>query len=644
MSDYNQDERILKFTSPLGTDVLLAERFSGTDEISELFDYAVDVLSDSDTVVLPASLVGKRVTVEMRVTDTGDKRFFNGIVRSLESTGGDSFFHSYRIRMAPALWLLSLNTQTRVFEDKTVLEIVRAILAPYSIAPSVLTQASYQTLEYCTQYRETDLHFLERILQQHGIFFYFTHGASDHVMVLADSVRVSQELAVVSTFRFGTRDTAPMSFYEARIHGFHVRSTLIPGEETSWDYRFRQYAVSHASPQTAHSEGPMGNNAHEHYDYSDAATAFMKTPGADAKVPLLQTLFQQVAKEGHEAQAVQCVGVSTANTMQSGYTFLLEEYPQTEMNTKYLLTRVTHRVQQRPSYRAHVEEDSGTPYSNEFEARPFEQAYRKAKTLAKPRVSGVVTAKVVTLAGQDSHMDEYGRVCVQFWWDRTRPPNTPDKTLLRVAQQWAGKGWGTYFWPRAGDEVLVDFVEGDPNAPIVVGSIYNGVNMPKYDPLTQYTRSGILTRSSKGGTSSNANELRLEDKAGAEQIFLNAERDMDQRVEHDSRRWVGGLDSLVVQADQRERVQGSRETTIGADQKIGIGGSLSITAAEHIVIEAGTKISFRVGETFITLGAEGVSLSGPLVRINSGGTPSTSLGSPRSPDIADDGTRGGKMS
>ena len=643
MPSYTQTDRILKFTSPLGANKLLAMRLQGNEAISELFDYTIDVVAEPETAVDPAKLVGQRVTMEMRVTDAGDKRYFNGIVASLEASGGNEFFHFYRIRMMPALWLLSLNTQTRVFQDKSVVEIVRAVLSPYSIVPDVKTTKSYPSLEYCTQYRETDLHFLQRLLEQHGIFYFFNHTATDHTLVLADSTGKFQECPIVSSFRFGTLEREPLTFYEARVHEFMARSTLITGEETSWEYRFIPYARSETAPQAGKSSGPMASNSHEHYDFSDSAAAVMKTPDGDAKVSDLQSLLQGVARERNEAGAVQCDGASTANTMQAGHTFTLSEFPQTDQNRKYVLTQVKHTVAQRPAYRSDMEVQSGHPYINHFQARPSTQAYRKERTATKPRVSGVVTGKVVTRGESDSYLDKYGRVCVQFWWERSTAPKTPDKTLLRVAQQWAGKGWGTYFWPRVGDEVLIDFVEGDPDAPIVVGSVYNGRNRPKYDPASQYTRSGVLTRSSERGGEKNANELRFEDKTGAEQIFLNAERDMDHRIENDSRRWVGNRDSIVVQEDQLTRVGRDQHLTVLGDAKQSVSGSMNLAIGPRLVIQASTQITLRVAGSFLTLGPEGVAVSGPMVRINSGGTPGTIIDRPLTPDDADDGSKGGKM-
>jgi type VI secretion system secreted protein VgrG len=653
MPSYTQTNRILSFTSPLGANQLLAMAFKGIEELSEIFNFHVDLLATPETVVDPASLVGKRVTLAIQVTDTGTKRYFNGIVASLESTGGDTFFNSYRVRMVPTLWLLSLNQQTRVFQDKTVLEIVQAVLAPYSIVPKLETQGSYTSLEYCTQYRETDLEFILRLMQQQGLFFYFTHSESDHVMVVTDTSSHLAECPVVSTFRYGLTIEEQTSFYEPLIFAFSSRSSLVTGEHTLWDFRFMQYAISQASPRTANIATAMGDNSHEFYDYADSASAYLKTEGADAKTPQLQTALQNVVKELAEAQSIRCQGESTASVMQAGATFTLTEYPQAEKNIKYLLTRVEHRCVQQPGYRAEVETPAKEPYLNTFYATPFSQAYRKSKTLQKPQVNGVVTGKVVVPPGEESYLDKYGRICVQFWWDRKRKPNTPDNTLLRVAQQWAGKGWGTYFWPRIDDEVLIDFIDGDPDAPIVVGAVYNGVNVPKYDPKSEYTRSGILTRSSKNGSAANANELRFEDLKGAEQIFVNAERDFDVHVEHDwhtvvdneehlqvaKNRYhrIGGESNirveknqtLEVEGDQRSNIRGEQVELVGANRSLAVTGSqFSTTGMVHVIqsgeevhIVGGTRvvidggvagICLRSAESAIQIDATGITLQGAM--------------------------------
>jgi len=653
LSTYIQTNRVLNFTSPLGANVLLAMAFEGTEEISEIFDFQVDLLSQQDTVISPDDLVGKRVTLQIRVNNTDTYRPFNGIVASLESTGTDTFFNYYRVRMVPSLWLLSLNLQTRVFQNKTVLQIVQMVLEPYSILFTMETSASYDNLEYCTQYRETDLNFVLRLLQKHGVFFYFTHTVSDHRLVLSDDSSHLSACSVLSEFPYRVDGEGGPGFFVPHISIFSSRASLIPGEHTRWDFRFMQYAVSKSNPGTTRSNSTLGHNAHEIYDYSDSASAALKTEGGDAKTSVLQTRLQEVARDAVDAHAIECQGQSTAVSMQTGFTFTLQKHPQSQQNIKYLITQVHHAATQRPAYRAEFDEPKNDPYTNTFVAKPFTQPYRKTQTLLKPRVNGVVTGKVVTPAGEDSHLDQYGRVCVQFWWDRQRPPNTTDNTLLRVSQQWAGKGWGTYFWPRANDEVLIDFLDGDPDAPIVAGSIYNGANMPKYDPVSEYTRSGIVTRSSKQGTADQANELRFDDLSGAEQIFLNAQRDFDVHVEHDRHtridhedhltisedryHSIGGGSQLNVKGDQLSEVGGSRQDTIRGDQLLSIGANSSqnvggshssktgavhvIHAGEEVHISGGVRviidggpggISLSSAESAISIDATGITLQGAL--------------------------------
>ncbi len=636
MPDYKQKNRILSFTSPLGSDKLLALEFRGVEAISELFTYEATLLADPDLVVQPSALVGKRVTMTMELgPGNGKQRYFNGVVASLETAGGDALFNKYRVRIVPTMWMLSLHKQTRVFQDITVLDIVRKVLEPYSIVATVELKGSYPTLEYCTQYHETDLEFVERLLETHGIFFYFTHSESDHNLVLSDSSDQCSKCQFASDFDFQNNAEGMLDFYKPLIYEFASNSTLISGEHTYWDYRFMQYALSHADPQTTRSKAKMGDNMHEFYDYADSAAAYFKTEEADSKISDMQKHMQTVKRDVADSRAIQCAGGGTANTMQAGFTFTLHKYPQTDCNIKYLLSRVEHSIKQWPPYRAAQDLSSGEPpYRNSFEARPFTQVFRKVPSRPKPRVGGVVTGKVVTKPGEDSHLDKFGRVCVQFWWDRDRPPRTPDNTLLRVAQQWAGNGWGTYFWPRVDDEVLIDFIEGDPDAPIVVGSVYNGVNLPKYDPKSKYTRSGILTRSSKDGGAASANELRFEDRKGSEQIFINAERNLDLHVEHDWHTRVDhqehrkvadsqyheiGKDSqLSISGDQLVQVTGERQVSVGGvqfeksngriTQVTGVqtnntGGLHSMQAGGLINVQAGGLVNVQAGGALVLQGA-----------------------------------------
>ena len=367
----------------------------------------------------------------------------------------------------------------------------------------------------------------------------------------------------------------------------------------------------------------------------------------------------------------------------------MTDHPRSAWNRKYLLTEVVHHVDQVPSYRSTSEANRGD-YRNRFSAVSSDLVFRPPAVTPKPVIYGPQTAVVVVPSGEDLYIDKLGRVCVQFFWDRLRQANTVDNTYVRVGQQWAGNGWGTYFWPRANDEVIIQFLNGDPDNPIIVGSVYNGVNVPKYALPDMSTRSGILTRSSKAGGASNANELRFEDKMGSEQIFLNAEHDMDQRVENDHREFIGGKKSLMVSGVEYDKITGDRHADLGANrvekiaqqqdldigtnrnEKVGQNYSLKVgmnhgeKVGENYALDAGTEVYIKAGMSlviesgmelclkgaggFITIGPSGIAISGTMVLINSGGaavsgTPPqlTSPGAPTAPDEADDGTKGGAM-
>lgn len=593
MPSFAQTDRLLSLTTPLGANVLLPESFECSEAISEIFELRLRVLAVAGTSVNAADLIGKRVTLSMLVDDTGTTRAFNGMVASLESLGGDTDFDSYALRVVPMLWLLTLNTQTRVFQNKTVVDIVKEVLTAYSITPTDNTQATYTPLEYCTQYRETDFAFVSRLLAQHGIFYTFVHTSSDHTLVLGDASAQLPDCDTAASFRYAPEQDGRSGFYEPRVTRFGLRSSLATGKTNFWDYRFPTFATSSSSAESD-TKSALGTNAHEMYDYADGASAYLKTDSGDGKVVTVQTQFQNVARDIFDSESTLASGDSLAGTLQSGKTFTLTGYPQSSANQKYLATRVVHTGRQRPGYRAEDDRSTGAHYRNSFEAKPANVVYRSPQTFPKPRVQGVVTGEVVAPSGDEAYLDKYGRVCVQFWWDRTRKPNTTDNTLLRVAQQWAGKGWGTYFWPRLGDEVLIDFLDGDPDAPIVVGSLYNGVNLPHYDPASQYTRAGIFTKSSKQGGAANANELRFEDLKGSEQIFMNAEKDLDIHVENDWHNQIDNDHHVTIKKDHFDSIGGASHSKVTGDRMEEIGG-----AAHKKVTGAYTeKVGGDVGEDF----------------------------------------------
>lgn len=592
MASFAQTSRLLTFTSPLGKDVLLPEGFRGVEFLSDLFRYEVDLVATPSTTIDPKQIVGQKVCLALQANAAGTMRYFNGIVAAFESRGGDEEFNNYFALIVPKLWLLTLAKNTRVFQNKSVLDVVKEVLTPYGISPSVQTSANtYEPLEYCTQYRETDLAFISRLMEQYGIFYYFKHTADDHTLTLDDAANTLPDCSVQDTFRYAPQGSDKEGFYDFVIDEWQTRSTLVSGKYSSWDYSFVRNKAITSKQDT---KGPLGANPNEQYDYSDSAAAYLKKSDSDSKLNNLSDFLLEIRRERGDAESLQAEGASNAITMQTGCAFTLSKHPQDAQNVKYFLTRIEHRAEQLPPYRAQSQ-DQAKPYTNTFTAIPSSVVYHPPIRTPKPVVHGMHTGEVVVPSGSDSYMDKYGRVCVQFWWDRLRQPNTPDNTLLRVAQPWAGKGWGTYFWPRVGDEVLIDFMEGDPDQPIVVGSVYNGTNMPKYNPAGQYTLGGILTRSSTEGSASNANELRFEDLMGKEQIYMNAERDYDLHVEHDWHTLVGNEQHSTIKSNQFEEVDGDSHRLVKGKQLQEVDGEADLNVKGNHIVQVGGDLSHKVG-------------------------------------------------
>jgi len=381
-------------------------------------------------------------------------------------------------------------------------------------------------------------------------------------------------------------------------------------------------------------------------------------------------------------------GESDCRSLVSGFSFDLEGHERDDQNCSYVLTSVFHRAVE-PDFHPGVRGSSAN-YTNTFTCIPASVPFRPPRLTPRPLVQGTQTAIVVGPAGEEIYPDKYGRVKVQFHWDRLGKKDENSSCWVRVSQPWAGKNWGAINIPRIGQEVIVEFLEGDPDRPIIIGRVYNDDQMPPYTLPDNMTRTTFLSRSSKGGGSSNFNELRFEDKKGSEQIFLNAEKDMDHRVEKDSREFIGNDRHLIVKNDQKEKVEGEQHIQIVKDRNEKVGGDASLEvsgnqndkvgqnmslqvgqnlqeksgqnyaheagmeihlkAGMNVVIEAGMQLTIRASGGFINIGPAGVAISGTLVLINSGGAAGAGSGSsptspkaPKDPDQADDGSKGGKM-
>lgn len=637
---YSQDGRQMAIETPLGKDVLLLRGFSGEEGVSRLFRFELDLLATRSSIAFQ-DIVGKRATVRTSLAD--GQRYFNGIISSFSQGGTDATFTRYRVVLVPWLWLLTRTTNCRVFQNLSVPDILKAVFDEHGFRDvrNQLTR-SYPTREYCVQYRETDFNFVCRLMEESGISYFFEHDRDRHTLVMADDRSAYQPCPGQARIRY-QRTMGALVTEEQVISAWsatqEVRSTAVALSDFNFETPRTQLAVrvdgQHPSPTGAR---------HEIYDY----------PGNYANRTDGEALAR-LRLEQQEVQQLVFTGTSHCRSLAAGCRFELTQHDRASFNQGYVLTVVSHEASE-TAYEAGGEGTFG--YSNCFTCLPLTTPYRPPQLARRPTVHGAQTAVVVGKTGEEIWTDRYGRVKVQFHWDREGRRDENSSCWVRISQNWAGKRWGSFFLPRVGQEVLVEFLEGDPDRPVVIGCLYNGDQVPPYDLPAAQTRGTIKSNSSRGG--GGFNELRFEDKKGQEQILLHACKDLDVAVGLAHREAVGGSHHRSIARDEVVSVGGEMHLVVGGDRNVQIGGDASAavggslvssigrghaeTAGQEIVLNAGTKIVLVAGAEitlqapggFVKVDPTGVTLQGTLVNINSGGAPGVGTSetpkSPRRPD------------
>ncbi|HEX5482460.1 MAG TPA: type VI secretion system tip protein VgrG, partial [Terriglobia bacterium] len=481
MGSYTQEDRLISVSSPLGQDVLLLQSLSGVEGISRLFSFHLELLSENASISF-ADIVGQRITLTVQLADGGE-RYFNGYVSRFLQSGKDDRFTHYHAEVVPWLWFLTRNADCRIFQNLTVPDIVQQVFNDlgYQDFQNKL-QGTYNQLEYCVQYRETHFNFVSRLMEQYGIFYFFEHTESKHTLVLADSNSILQPFAGSGSVRCdlvsgGVED-------EDLVTSWNIEQELRTGKYSLNDYNFETPSTSLlASEPTVVTVG--GNSAFETYDY----------PG-DYPAKAQGEVLSKVRMQEVEANHLIVRGGGSCRSFTSGYRFTLEDHYRTDMNTIYVLTAVQHTASVGRSYYT-GESESGSHYSNQFTSIPASVPFRSPRRTPKPVVQGPQTALVVGKSGEEIWVDQYGRIKVQFYWDRQGQKNENSSCWMRVSQPWAGKNWGAMWIPRMGQEVIVEFLEGDPDRPLITGRVYNAEVMPPYALPDNGTRSTFMSRSSK---------------------------------------------------------------------------------------------------------------------------------------------------
>jgi type VI secretion system secreted protein VgrG len=628
-SSFTQANRPLQITTTLGADVLLLADISGREAMSDLFEFRVRMYSENSAIA-PKDILTTSATASIQLRGTAP-RYFNGIFRDFAQAGFDrkSGLYTYEGTLVPSFWLLTLYTDCRIFQNKSVPDIVSAVFSSRSISNYKNSlSGTYSPRDYCVQYRETDLNFVARLLEQEGISWYFTHENGKHTLVLTDQTKSAPESPQTPVSWLGSPPEGGIAG-QTSIWSFDYRNSVLTAKSTLTDYNFETPSTNLLA--TTNTIVKRQNTSQEIYDYPGSYSA-----AGDG------TNYVKVRMEELETGAETVEGSSDCETFAPGFQFTLADHFSESRNISYLLTSVVHSATQ-SAYVAGASDSF--QYKNEFEAIPVTVAFRPPRLSRQPVISGLQPAVVVGPSGEEIYVDKYGRVKLQFFWDRLGKKDENSSCWVRVASIWAGKNWGWITHPRIGQEVLVDFLEGDPDRPVVVGRVYNAEQMPPYTLPDNMTQSVMKSRSSKGGGTDNFNEIHFEDKKGSEVFFMHAEKDMTTEVEHDDSQTVQNDRTIVVDGKHTETI--TKDTTITikegnhslevskGNQSITVDtgnqttkistGNQSITVSmgdQSTKVELGSasheamqQIELKVGQSSIVLTQQGVTIKGMMISI-----------------------------
>ncbi len=586
-----QDKRAAKLITPLGKDKIVLSRFDGSEGLSELFEYRIEGLSADENINFDDA-IGKNCTVNMN-TLGGEVRHFDGILVEAQWLGVSLDAYAYRLVLRPWLWMLSQQTDSYIFSDKTAPEIISEIFGKHGFAKfaNKLSRA-YPKMEYTVQYRESDMAFVCRLMEQHGISYYFAHSEGEHILNLCD------ENSSFASIPGNQREYIPISGHHRREkeHFFHwmPERRFTTGKVTYKDYDFKEPSKDLKAEKEGSSK--YTNASLEHYDYPGKYV--VKKDGTDyADVRLNQKLSQ----DGRFIAAGDCISCFP------GCLMTLKNYPSkdnpiSELNTEYLAVRCVHTYMSE-AFRTGAVADSDVSYQGNYEFVKSDKTFAPALVTEKPFVQGPQTGKVVGEGEID--VDEHGRILVLFHWVR----NDAKSRRCRLSQVWAGKNWGGIYIPRVGMEVIVEFLEGDPDQPIVIGTVYNGDNKPPYDLPAEKNLAGIKSNSTTGG--GGYNEYVFDDTKGEELVRQQAEKNMDSLVKNDETRSINNDQTLTIDHDQTfcigKKKDGSRTGDVKVNDTLNVG--------KKLYIEAGTEIKLVVGQSKITMTSTKIKIESVNVEI-----------------------------
>ena len=599
---FNQASRLAKITSPLGPDVLLLNEMGGGEELGRLFSYELQ-LNSLDANIDLNQLLGKPMSVGLQLADGGE-RYFHGIVARCSQNIDQGQFASYQVTLRPWLWLLSRTSDCRIFQNLSIPQIIKQVFRDlgFSDFEDALSRP-YREWEYCVQYRETSFDFVSRLMEQEGIYYFFRHEQDRHVLVLADAYGAHTTVPGYTSVPYYPKDEQQRE--RDHMHNWHLAQQVQPGSLELNDYDFQRPSAS----IDVRSAMPRPHTAGDYPLYDYPGTYVKSEDGehyARTRIEALQTLHEQVEFSGN------------ARGLGSGHLFSLTGFSRRDQNREYLILAARYYITQERL------ESGGGAASAQFDSSltciDAQQSFRPLANTHRPIVKGPQTALVVGPKGEEIWTDQYGRVKVHFYWDRHDQSNENSSCWIRVSQSWAGKNWGSMQIPRIGQEVIVSFLEGDPDRPIITGRVYNAEQTVPYDLPENATQSGMKSRSSKGGSPANFNEIRMEDKKGLEQLYIHAERNQDIVVEVDESHSVGHDRNKSIGHNETVTIGNNRLRIVKQEDVLSVGQKKTDSISQSYVIEVGENLRLVCGQSILELNASGqINLTGVQISFYASG-------------------------
>jgi type VI secretion system secreted protein VgrG len=526
---YVQDNLKLQVSTPLGPNKLLLRALRGEEYISGLFQFNLEMVSE-DSALDFQQIVGKSVTVTLNLADD-TKHYFNGIVGRFIQEETNARLTRYHAEIHPWLWLLTKTADCRIFQNQTVPDIIKLVFSDlgFSDFRDALT-GSYDKREYCVQYNETAFNFVTRLMEDEGIFYFFEHSDGLHTLVLGDDADVHKTCPGLEQNAVRFKQSLVDHTQDLAITRCLVEEQVVSEKWALDDFNFETPSTDLIVEE--------GEGKFRMYEYPGGFLS-KNTGEGRAKIRLDSV--------EHPKKLIKGEGFVRAFT--AGHKFTLKDHYRSDVNQDYVLRSVVHAVTQQT-------------YTNSFEAFPASVVFRPPRVTPRPVISGTQTAKVVGKSGEEIWTDKYGRIKVQFHWDQKGKNDENSSCWVRVDFGWAGKNWGGIFLPRIGQEVVVSYLEGNPDCPLVTGAVYNAEQTVPYTLPDEQTKSTVKTNTSKGGNG--FNEIRFEDKKDSEELYFHAQKDHNIVVEHDRTKKVLNNETNTIKKDRSTTIQEGNDTYVVA--------------------------------------------------------------------------------